>query len=161
MLQSPYDEVRKKGAIGLRALGETFADPRPSRPVAFRVVIDGKPAAQQRVEWSLQTAEGQEVTSSAESDGDGFVRIARVKRGDESRMLLKVAGKLKHGGKEVLKPDSAGYRVLAEFVRRLRLPGHCGRFGPVRSRDAVDVVHRRRGGQRRQAARQGGGEQRG
>jgi hypothetical protein len=49
---------------------------------------------------------------------DAFAEMARLKAGDQSRLLLKVVGKLKHGGKDVLKPDSAGYRVLADFVRR-------------------------------------------
>ena len=43
-----------------------------------------------------------------------------VKENDESRMLLKVQGKLEHGGSVVLTPDSAGYRVLADFVRRVQ-----------------------------------------
>jgi hypothetical protein len=55
-------------------------------------------------------------------DREAFVQMARLKSGDESRLLLKPIGKLKHGGKQVLKPDSAGYRVLAEFVRRLYEP---------------------------------------
>jgi hypothetical protein len=53
---------------------------------------------------------------------DQFARMARLKEGDQSRLLLKVTGQLKHGGKEVLKADSAGYRVLAAFVRRLDAP---------------------------------------
>lgn len=51
-----------------------------------------------------------------------FTEMARMKEGERSRLLLKVAGQLKHGGEEVLKPDSAGYRVLADFVRRVNLP---------------------------------------
>jgi hypothetical protein len=50
---------------------------------------------------------------------DAFAEMARLKEGDQSRLLLKVVGKLKHGGKQVIKPDSAAYRVLAEFVTRL------------------------------------------
>ena len=46
----------------------------------------------------------------------------RVKEKDQSRMLLKVVGGLDHGGDDVLKPDSAGYRILAEFVRRVNAP---------------------------------------
>jgi hypothetical protein len=34
------------------------------------------------------------------------------------RILLKVVGELDHGGAKVLSADSAGYRILAEFVRR-------------------------------------------
>jgi len=53
---------------------------------------------------------------------DAFARAAMPKKGDQSRMLLKVVGKLNHGGKEALKPDSASYRVLADFVRRVTAP---------------------------------------
>ncbi len=51
-----------------------------------------------------------------------FTAMARAKEGNESRMLLKAIGKLKHEGKDVLTPDSAGYRVLADFVRRVNAP---------------------------------------
>jgi hypothetical protein len=49
---------------------------------------------------------------------DAFARMARLKEADQSRLLLKVTGELEHGGEDVLKPDSTGYRILAEFVRR-------------------------------------------
>ena len=55
-------------------------------------------------------------------DRDQFMQMALLKEKDQSRLLLKVTGKLKHGGKVVLKPDSAGYRVLADFVTRLYGP---------------------------------------
>src|SRR5215510_4192169 len=45
-----------------------------------------------------------------------FTRMAAVKEKDKSRILMKVVGGLDHGGSEVLKPDSTGYRILAEFV---------------------------------------------
>src|SRR5947208_14811052 len=48
-----------------------------------------------------------------------FARMAAVKEKDKSRMLLKVAGELDHGGADVLRPDSPGYRILADFVRRV------------------------------------------
>ena len=51
-----------------------------------------------------------------------FGRMAELRKGDESRLLLKAAGKLHHEGEEVLKPDSTGYRILAEFVRRASGP---------------------------------------
>ncbi len=53
---------------------------------------------------------------------DAFARMAQLKEKDQSRLLLKVVGQLKHGGKDVLKPDSAGYRILATFVRRVNAP---------------------------------------
>lgn len=54
---------------------------------------------------------------------DAFARMARVEeKGHQSRILVKVTGGLEHGGKDVLKPDSTGYRILAEFVRRVTTP---------------------------------------
>ena len=35
---------------------------------------------------------------------------------------MKVTGGLDHGGEDVLKPDSKGYLILAEFVRRVNAP---------------------------------------
>ncbi|MCZ2341982.1 MAG: DUF1592 domain-containing protein [Bacteroidales bacterium] len=49
---------------------------------------------------------------------DAFVRLALVPEKNASRLLVKVTGGLDHGGGDVLTPDSAGYRILAEFVRR-------------------------------------------
>ena len=53
---------------------------------------------------------------------DMFCRLARVKAGDKSRLLVKVSGGLEHGGGDVLKPESKGYSILSEFVRRLEAP---------------------------------------
>jgi hypothetical protein len=53
---------------------------------------------------------------------DMFAKIARLKEKDESRMLLKVVGKLDHGGKDIFKPDSAEFRIIASFVRRVNDP---------------------------------------
>src|SRR6266480_4216142 len=52
-----------------------------------------------------------------------FARMAAVKEKDRSRMLLKVVGELDHGGMDVLKPDSAGYRILTDFVGRVNGTG--------------------------------------
>lgn len=51
-----------------------------------------------------------------------FVKMAAAKEKDQSRLLLKVVGQLDHKGDEVLKPDSAEYRLLANFVRRVTVP---------------------------------------
>ncbi|HYG76535.1 MAG TPA: hypothetical protein VEK08_16140, partial [Planctomycetota bacterium] len=53
---------------------------------------------------------------------NAFAQMAETKVGDQSLLLLKVTGQHKHGGKEVLKSESAGYRVLADFVRRVHAP---------------------------------------
>lgn len=48
-----------------------------------------------------------------------FARIAQVKEKDQFRILLKVVGELDHGGGDVLQPNSAGHRILVDFVRRV------------------------------------------
>lgn len=53
---------------------------------------------------------------------DAFAKIASVKHKDESRLLVKVTGGLKHGGADILKPGSKGYLILQEFVRRVNTP---------------------------------------
>ena len=39
---------------------------------------------------------------------------------------MKVTGGLDHGGEDVLKADSTGYRILADFVRRVNVPAPAG-----------------------------------
>jgi hypothetical protein len=53
---------------------------------------------------------------------NALARIARVKEGDKHRILLKVVGELDHGGSDVLPADSTGYKILADFVKRMNLP---------------------------------------
>ena len=48
-----------------------------------------------------------------------YARVAAVRKDGESRLLAKATGGLKHGGDDVLKPESTEYRILSEFVRRL------------------------------------------
>lgn len=64
-------------------------------------------------------SEGAARNEAMRQNRAAFARMARVQEKDKSRMLLKVVGELDHGGKDVLKPDSAPYRILAEFVRRV------------------------------------------
>ena len=47
-----------------------------------------------------------------------FVKMAVLRHGNESRLLLKARGMLEHGGEQVLKLDSTEYRILLRFVRR-------------------------------------------
>ena len=55
-----------------------------------------------------------------------FARMAALHKGDQSRLLAKASGGLNHGGEEVLKPESTGYRILSEFVRRIEGPKEDG-----------------------------------
>jgi len=47
-----------------------------------------------------------------------FTKLATGRKDDQFRMLLKVVGKLDHGGEDVLELGSTRYRILEEFVRR-------------------------------------------
>jgi hypothetical protein len=67
-------------------------------------------------------ARGHEQDEVMRQNRDAFCRLGRMKYGDQSRLLVKVTGGRNHGGKEVLKRDSRGYAILAEFVRRLDMP---------------------------------------
>ncbi len=51
-----------------------------------------------------------------------FAKMAAAKEKDQSRLLVKVTGGLDHGGEDVLPADSAGYRVLQTFVKRVNTP---------------------------------------
>jgi hypothetical protein len=58
-------------------------------------------------------------TASLQHNYAAFAKIAQVRKGEDYRLLLKATGGLAHEGEEVLKRDSTGYRILAEFVRRV------------------------------------------
>lgn len=47
-----------------------------------------------------------------------LAQMATVKENEDYRLLLKVLGRLDHGGDEVLQADSTGYSILADFVRQ-------------------------------------------
>lgn len=52
-----------------------------------------------------------------------FAEMAAMMENDQPRMLQKVVGELDHGGSEVLKVDSAEYRILADFVKSIQEKG--------------------------------------
>lgn len=65
----------------------------------------------------------QDQTGDMKRNFEAFSRMAKQEvEVHQSRLLLKVAGKLNHGGKEQLKPDSIEYRLLADFVARVNKP---------------------------------------
>lgn len=67
----------------------------------------------------------QDQAGDLKHNREAFTRMAKVEvEVHQSRLLLKVVGKLNHGGKEQLKPDSVEYRVLADFVARLNTPAN-------------------------------------
>ena len=67
----------------------------------------------------------QDQAEDLKHNREAFTRMAKMEvEVHQSRLLLKVVGKLMHGGKEQLKPDSVEYRVLADFVARLNTPAN-------------------------------------
>lgn len=65
---------------------------------------------------------GTEQGEAMRYNREAFARMARLNEGQQSRLLVKVTGGLDHGGRDVLKADSTGYRILADFVRRVNAP---------------------------------------
>lgn len=53
---------------------------------------------------------------------DAFHTMARIMIGDQSVLLQKVVGGLDHGGGQVIKPDSTGFKILERFVLRAISP---------------------------------------
>jgi hypothetical protein len=51
-----------------------------------------------------------------------FEAMAKERKEEESRLILKATGHLDHGGGEVLKADSTGLEILKSFVRRMESP---------------------------------------
>jgi len=53
---------------------------------------------------------------------DAFYTMATVITGDQSVLLQKIVGGREHGGGQVLKPDSTGFKILEWFVMRTLSP---------------------------------------
>ena len=67
----------------------------------------------------------QDQTGDMKRNFEAFSRMAKQEvEVHQSRLLLKVVGKLNHGGKGQLKPDSIEYRLLADFVARVNKPAN-------------------------------------
>lgn len=56
--------------------------------------------------------------SALRHNRQAFQRVAAAKEDGKSLLLSKITGGLDHGGGEVLKEDSTGYRILKRFVLR-------------------------------------------
>ncbi|MFO0864582.1 MAG: DUF1592 domain-containing protein [Gemmataceae bacterium] len=65
---------------------------------------------------------GHAVDEAIDHNRKLFAKMAETKAKGDYRLLLKATGGLDHGGEAVLKTDSKGYAILAEFVRRANTP---------------------------------------
>ena len=63
-----------------------------------------------------------ERVEARQHNRNAFLRIALIFENDQSLLLEKVTGGLDHGGDVVLEKDSAGFRILADFVRQVKSP---------------------------------------
>ena len=72
-----------------------------------------------------QRVVGAAQESAHRHNRDAFARIAKLKEGDKFRVLLKITGGLDHGGEDVLPADTTGFKIMADFVRRVNDP-HAG-----------------------------------
>lgn len=75
-------------------------------------------------------AQGGERAKLLVSNRNALARVAAQKSGDQSLLLLKVVGQLDHGGEQVLKPESVGFRILEQFVQRVNEPSKAHRLAP-------------------------------
>jgi hypothetical protein len=73
-------------------------------------------AAQTR--FVLAQPEGPGARDAMDHNVRAFAAMARARASGSSRLLLKAAGGLDHGGGPALKPTSTAYRILERFVRR-------------------------------------------
>jgi hypothetical protein len=110
MFESPYEEVRKRGAEGLRAFGETVADPRPSRPVAFRLVVNGRPLRSKALFVMFEKEGRRNESSSAQTDDAGLVEFERDSFVDPRRPIVSIYLAVRDGTAErewlEIKPES-------------------------------------------------------
>jgi hypothetical protein len=77
MTHSPLAEIRERGALGLRALGEEPPILPTTPPVAFRILIDGEPLGGTEVEYELRARDGRSTASNELSGDDGVVHLNR------------------------------------------------------------------------------------
>lgn len=75
MRESPFFELRRRGALALRALGDEVEDPVPPPPVAVRLQVDGRDWSGP-VRWVLESKAG-ERTGEASAGAGGLVHLDR------------------------------------------------------------------------------------
>ena len=121
------DEKTPAGGHGCAAAVDDFFKDEVWGKVGARVCLTchktGGDAEKSRfVLLDPQRSEGRARDEALRHNRAAFARMAAAAEKDQSRLLVKVVGGLDHGGADVLKPDSAGYRILAGFVRRVTTP---------------------------------------
>jgi hypothetical protein len=104
MLRSPYGDVRERGVLGLRALGEAVADPVPPAPVEIRLLVDGR-TWEPPVTWELEGTANHRAGATA--DREGVLRLDRDPFVDPTSPIESVAV----GSDELTSPEGTWFSV--------------------------------------------------
>jgi hypothetical protein len=139
-LATPAADLKPYNGAGCAAVDDYFNDEVWTKVGAQSCLKCHKPGGDAE-ESKFVLRDPRRVSGPAQADAmrhnrEAFTDMARTKEGLESRILVKVTGGLKHGGEVVLKPDSAGYRVLAEFVRRVTYSSAVSTVAPPEDKNA-------------------------
>lgn len=118
---------QEKPVVGCAAAVDNFFEDEVWAKVATRTCLTCHKAGGDAEESKFllqdpRKTEGAARDTAMRQNRAAFAKIAAVKEKDQYRILLKATGKLDHGGKDVVKPDTAEYRILADFVRRVNVP---------------------------------------
>lgn len=89
-LQLPYSRVRKNALEALQEMGQKVEAPPALEPVGFRVMLDGQPLKDAALDWQMKAGEQQSVSSSAQTDGEGVIRLDRDDLQDTERKITSV-----------------------------------------------------------------------
>ena len=124
--RAPGAELRPYTGAGCAAVDEYFVNEVWAKVAAESCLKCHKPGGDAE-DSKLILRDPSRVTGAARIEAlrfnrAAFAAMAQVKEGNSTRLLLKSTGKVKHGGKEAVKLDSAGHRILAEFVKRVNAP---------------------------------------
>lgn len=65
---------------------------------------------------------GEELDQLLRHNHDAFTKMAMLTADGKALLLVKVTGGLDHGGETIFARDSTGYRLLEEFVQRVKSP---------------------------------------
>ena len=123
---APGAELKPYTGAGCAAVDEYFANEVWAKVAAESCLkchkAGGDAEDSKLILRDLSRVTGAARTEAMRANRDAFIRMAQVKEGNSTRLLLKATGKVKHGGKEAVKLDSTGQRILAEFVRLVNAP---------------------------------------
>ncbi len=119
-------ELKPYSGAGCSALDDYFANEVWAKVAAESCLKCHKPGGDAEdsklVLRDPARVSGTERTEAMRANRAAFAAMALAKEGKSTRLLLKATGQVKHGGKEAVKKNSSGQRILAEFARLVNAP---------------------------------------